>query len=57
VKCAPVELGRVRIGPIEVRNVRAPVNGAPLGMSLLGVSFLERPSGYSVVNGTFTLRR
>jgi len=57
VKCAPVELGRVRIGPIEVRNVRASVNGAPLGMSLLGVSFLERLSGYSVENGTLTLRR
>ena len=56
-KCAPVELGRVQIGPIGVRNIRAAVNGAPLRMSLLGVSFLERLSGYSVENGTLTLRR
>jgi aspartyl protease family protein len=57
VKGAPVALDSVQIGPIEVRNVRASVNGAPLGMSLLGVSFLERLSGYSVENGTLTLRR
>jgi aspartyl protease family protein len=57
VKGAPVQLDSVRIGPIEVRNVRASVNGAPLGASLLGVSFLERLSGYSVENGTLTLRR
>jgi predicted aspartyl protease len=33
------------------------VSGAPLRMSLLGVSFLERLSGYSVENSTLTLRR
>jgi predicted aspartyl protease len=33
------------------------VNGAPLRMSLLGVSFLERLFGYSVENSTLTLRR
>ncbi|MBT5811953.1 MAG: TIGR02281 family clan AA aspartic protease [Rhodospirillaceae bacterium] len=57
VKGAPVHLRSVRVGPIEVRDVRASVNGAPLGASLLGVSFLERLSGYSVENGTLTLRR
>ena len=54
---APGTLPQIRIGPIEVRDVPASVNGAPLYASLLGMSFLERLSGYRVENGTLTLRR
>ena len=57
VRGAPVDLDTVQIGPITIRNVDASVNGAPLGGSLLGMSFLERLSGYSVENGTLILRR
>lgn len=54
---APVTLSSIRIGPIEVREVPGSVNGAPLGASLLGMSFLERLAGYRVENGTLTLRQ
>ena len=54
---APVTLPQIRIGPIEVRDVPASVNGVPLNTSLLGMSFLERLSGYRVENGTLTLRQ
>src|SRR5262249_49390897 len=39
---APVMLGLVRIGPVEVRNVSASVSEAKMGPSLLGMSFLGR---------------
>ena len=54
---APITLPQIRIGPIEVRDVPASVNGVPLNASLLGMSFLERLSGYRVENGTLTLRQ
>lgn len=54
---APVSLREIRIGPIVVKNIRAMVNKAPMSTSLLGVNFLERLSGYSVKNGTLTLRQ
>ena len=54
---APVTLPAIRVGPIEVRDVPASVNGAPLDASLLGMSFLERLSGYRVENGTLILRQ
>ena len=54
---AAVTLPSIRIGPIEVRDVPGSVNGAPLGASLLGMSFLERLRGYKVENGTLTMRR
>ena len=54
---APITLPQIRIGPIEVRDVPASVNGTPLNASLLGMSFLERLSGYQVENGTLTLRQ
>lgn len=57
VKGAPIRLDSVQIGPIKLRNVSASVNGAPLGRSLLGMSFLDRLSGYGVENGTLILRR
>lgn len=54
---APVRLGEVRVGPISLRNVRASVNGAPMGQSLLGMSFLDRLSSYEVRRDTLTMRR
>ncbi len=57
VKGAPIILDRIQVGPIVVRDVPGSVNGAPLGASLLGMSFLERLSGYSVENGTLVLRQ
>jgi len=54
---APVRLREIRIGPIVVRDIAAMVNEAPMSMSLLGVNFLERLSGYSVRDGTLTLRQ
>ena len=53
---APVPLGRIRIGPISVSDVAASVNGAPMTRSLLGMSFLDRLSGYEVRDGTLVLR-
>lgn len=54
---APVRLRELRIGDIAVRDVRASVNRAPMGESLLGLSFLDRLSGYAVERGTLTLMR
>jgi aspartyl protease family protein len=54
---APVTLREIRIGPIIVKNIRAMVNKTPMSTSLLGVNFLDRLSGYSVKNGTLTLRQ
>ena len=53
---APVRPDRVRIGPISVSDVAASVNGAPMARSLLGMSFLDRLSGYEVRDGTLVLR-
>jgi aspartyl protease family protein len=53
---APVRLGRVRVGPIALDDVRASVNGAEMARSLLGMSFLGRLSGYEVSDDTLTLR-
>jgi aspartyl protease family protein len=57
VRGAPVKLGRVMIGPIEITNVRASVNGADMATSLLGMSFLSRIGGYEVVGDRLTLKR
>lgn len=54
---APVRLRQVIIGPIEVTDVRASVNGAPMDTSLLGMSFLGRLSGYKATADTLTLIR
>ena len=56
VSGAPIRLGRVRLGPIVVDDVRASVNGAAMRRSLLGMSFLDRLSGYEIANDTLTLR-
>ena len=53
---APVSLGQVRLGPIAMDDVRASVNGADMRRSLLGMSFLDRLSGYEIAGDTLTLR-
>ena len=57
IRGAPVRLARVAIGPIVLDDVRASVNEAAMKHSLLGMSFLERLSGYEVARETLTLRR
>lgn len=54
---APVRLREIRVGSIVVRDVRALVNREPMSESLLGMSFLEHLSGYTVEGGTLTLVR
>ena len=55
VRGAPVVLDRVTLGPVELRDVRASVNEAPLGTSLLGISTLERFRSWRVEDGTLAL--
>jgi aspartyl protease family protein len=55
VRGARVSLARIAFGPVEFRDVRASVNGAPLGTSLLGISTLERFRAWRVEDGTLTL--
>lgn len=55
VRGARVSLAQVELGPVTLRDVRASVNGAPLGTSLLGISTLERFRAWRVEDGTLTL--
>jgi len=52
---APVRLESMTVGSIHMKGVRASVNGADMGRSLLGMSFLERLSGYEVSSGSLVL--
>ncbi len=57
VRGAPVRLKKVEIGPIAVDDVRASVNEAPMGTSLLGMSFLSRLASWRVDGDRLTLVR
>ncbi len=57
VRGAPVTLGEVTVGPIRLANVAASVNGAEMSQSLLGMSFLNRLSGYEVRGDVLTFHR
>ena len=48
VKAAPVTLREVSIGALGLRDVEASVNPALTGVSLLGMTFLNRLDGYEV---------
>jgi len=48
VRAAPVTLRELRIGQQRLFEVRAAVNEAPIGVSLLGMSFLREFGGYRV---------
>ncbi|WNJ98540.1 TIGR02281 family clan AA aspartic protease [Thalassospiraceae bacterium LMO-JJ14] len=54
---APVRIARLSIGDIELADVRAAVMDRGLTGSLLGMSFLERLSSYSVKGDTLSLKR
>jgi len=56
VRTAPVRLSDIRIGPLTVRGVEATVNERPMGISLLGMTFLSRLDGYEVVGDRLILR-
>jgi clan AA aspartic protease (TIGR02281 family) len=56
VRAAPVRLRHVRVGQLELTDVEASVNEAPMGISLLGMSFLERLDGYAVEGDRLILR-
>jgi len=53
---APVRLGSVTIGSISLSGVEASVAGHGLKASLLGLSFLDRLSGYEVRGDRMILR-
>ena len=57
VRGAPVRLKKVEIGPIVVEDVRASVNEAPMGTSLLGMSFLSKLASWRVEGDRLTLVR
>jgi aspartyl protease family protein len=54
---APVMLRELELGPIRLVELPASINEAPMSSSLLGMSFLNRLSGYEVRGGTLTLWR
>ncbi|MEO0994574.1 MAG: TIGR02281 family clan AA aspartic protease [Pseudomonadota bacterium] len=54
---APVRLERVEFAGITERNVPAVVNGGALHVSLLGMRYLDRFSGFEISGDTLTLRR
>lgn len=56
VRAAPVTLRELRIGQLQLFDLRASVNEAPLDISLLGMSFLRRLRSYEVVAGRLILR-
>jgi aspartyl protease family protein len=48
VRAAPVTIRDLRIGQLALREVEASVNERPIGISLLGMTFLNRLDGYRV---------
>jgi aspartyl protease family protein len=53
---APVVLRSIETGAIRFRQVGASVNDAPMSESLLGMSFLDRLSGFEVRGDSLILR-
>lgn len=53
---APVVIPSLSVGAIRFRNIPASVNDAPMSESLLGMSFLDRLSGYEVRGDSLILR-
>jgi aspartyl protease family protein len=56
VRAAPVELRELRVGQLQLYDVEASVNGGPLPISLLGMSFLQQLRSYEVAHGRLILR-
>lgn len=57
VKTAPVRLDTVALGPHIDRNIRARVNGGDLGISLLGMSYLNRYPTITMTRSELILSR
>ena len=53
---ASLELANLSVGAIHFSNVRVTVNRAPMGSSLLGMTFLKRLKSYSFSGGKLILR-
>lgn len=56
VRAAMVTLRELRIGPIELDDVKAAVFPSPMGMSLLGMTALDRLHSYEVQGNRMILR-
>ncbi len=56
VRAAMVTLRELRIGPIELDDVEAAVFQSPMGMSLLGMTALDRLRSYEVQGNRMILR-
>ena len=56
IRGAPLLLSELRIGDLEIEDVRASVIRAPMSTSLLGMSFLSRLEGYEVGEEGLILR-
>ncbi len=54
---APYRLDFLKIGSFDFPDVLVSVNDADMGISLLGISFLERFSSYEFKEGKLYLRR
>ena len=54
---APIRLDSVRLGPFLDSDVRAIVNGGQIDESLLGMSYLDRYSGFRVEGDSLYLTR
>ncbi len=56
IRAAMVTLSDLRIGPIELDDVKAAVIQSPMAMSLLGMTALDRLGGYEVEGDHMILR-
>jgi clan AA aspartic protease (TIGR02281 family) len=56
VRGAPITLRELRIGQLQLFDLEASVNEAPLEVSLLGMRFLNELRGYEVADGRLILR-
>lgn len=54
---APFQLDRLSIGPFEFRGVAVSINQAEMHASLLGMSFLDRLSGFEIHGRKLILRQ
>lgn len=54
---ASVQLNRLKVGPIEIMEIPATVNRAPMPVSLLGMEFMKRLRSWRVENGRLTLEQ
>ncbi|RVV98943.1 TIGR02281 family clan AA aspartic protease [Mesobaculum littorinae] len=57
VPIAQVMLDRVTLGPLSDANVTASVNGGEMGMSLLGMSYLQRFGRIEIAENRLVLER